>query len=145
MRVHAPTHPLQPYHLGNPLHWVIKPSQDQRPLLPLMSHKAILCYKCGWSHGTLQLYSLVGGLVPGSSGGGSGSLILLLQPLQVLQFFSTLPLGTLCSVQWLVGSIQLYICQVLAKHLRRQLYQASVKQALLSISNSVWVWDLYMG
>jgi hypothetical protein len=44
---------------------------DQRPLLPMMPDKAILCYICTWSH----VYS-VGGLVPGSSG-GSGWLILL--------------------------------------------------------------------
>ena len=36
---------------------------------PLMSNKAILCYICGWSHGSFHVYSLVGGLVPGSSGG----------------------------------------------------------------------------
>ena len=37
-------------------------------LLPLMSVKAILCYICGWSHGSLHVYFLVGGLVPGNSG-----------------------------------------------------------------------------
>ena len=36
------------------------------PLLPLMSIKAILCYVCGWSHRSLHMYSLFGGLVPGS-------------------------------------------------------------------------------
>jgi hypothetical protein len=39
------------------------------PLLPLMSDKGILCYVCDWSHGSLHVYTLVGGLVPGSSGG----------------------------------------------------------------------------
>ena len=38
--------------------------------------KAILCYICSWSNGSLHVYSLVGGLVPGSSG-VSGWLILL--------------------------------------------------------------------
>jgi hypothetical protein len=46
-----------------------EPSQDQGPLLPLMLDKAILCYICCWSHGSLHVYSLVGGLVLGSSGG----------------------------------------------------------------------------
>jgi hypothetical protein len=32
-----------------------------------MPDKAILCYKNGWSHGSLQVYSLVGGLEPESS------------------------------------------------------------------------------
>jgi hypothetical protein len=34
---------------GIPLHWGTEPSQDQGPLLSLMSHKAILCYICSWS------------------------------------------------------------------------------------------------
>jgi hypothetical protein len=33
----------------------------------LMPNKAILCYICNWSHGSLHVFSLVGGLVPGSS------------------------------------------------------------------------------
>ena len=45
--------------LGIPLHWGIKPSQDQGPLLPLMSKKAILCYICSWSHASLHGYCLV--------------------------------------------------------------------------------------
>jgi hypothetical protein len=45
-------------------------------LSPIDANKAILCYICGWSHGSLHVYSLVGGLVPGSSG-GSGWFILL--------------------------------------------------------------------
>ena len=35
----------------------------------LMPDNAILCYICGWSHGSLHVYSLEGGLVPESSGG----------------------------------------------------------------------------
>ena len=66
-----PTHSLLPSCPGIPLHWGIKPSQDQGPLLSLMSNKAILCYICGWSHGSLHVYSFVGaGLrlsCPGSS------------------------------------------------------------------------------
>jgi hypothetical protein len=42
------------------------------------------------------------------------------------------PLGTLCSVQWLAESIHLFICQALAKPLRRQLYQPSVSKHLLA-------------
>jgi hypothetical protein len=41
-----------------------------------MLDKAILCYICSWSHGHLHVFSLVGDLVPGSSG-SSGWLILL--------------------------------------------------------------------
>ena len=39
-----PTHPLLPPCPGMPLHWGIKPSQDQGSLLPLMPNKSILCY-----------------------------------------------------------------------------------------------------
>ena len=63
-----PTHPLPPHHSSIPLRWGIKPPQDQGPPLPLISDKAILYYICIWSHGSLHVYSLVGGLVPGSSG-----------------------------------------------------------------------------
>ena len=63
-----PTYPLQPPGLGIPLYRGNKPSQDQRPLLPLIFHKAILCYVCGWIHWLLHVYSLVGGLVPVISG-----------------------------------------------------------------------------
>jgi hypothetical protein len=60
-------HPPQPPRPCIPLHWGIEPSQDQGPLLPLMSNKTILCYICGWSHGSLHVYSLVGCLVPETS------------------------------------------------------------------------------
>ena len=62
--VPPPTHPLSIPSSGIPLHWGIEPSKDLGPLLPLMSDKAILCYICGWSHVSLLVYSLVGGLVP---------------------------------------------------------------------------------
>jgi hypothetical protein len=52
------------------LHWGIEHPQAQGPLLPLMSNKAIFCHICGQHHGSLHVYSLVGGLVPGSSRGG---------------------------------------------------------------------------
>ena len=63
------TYPLPLPCPGIPLHWGIKPSQNQGPLLPLMYNRSILCYICNWSHGSLPVYPLVGGLVPGSSGG----------------------------------------------------------------------------
>jgi hypothetical protein len=44
----------------------IELSQAQEPLLPLIPYNAILCHLCTWSQGSL--HSLVGGLVPGSSG-----------------------------------------------------------------------------
>jgi hypothetical protein len=50
-----PPTPL-PVH-GIPPHWGFETSKDQRPLLPLIINKAILCYICGWSHEPLHLYS----------------------------------------------------------------------------------------
>jgi hypothetical protein len=89
--------PHLPTHLGFPLHWGIESSQDQGPLLPLMSHKAILYYIWGWSHRSLYMYSFVGGLVPGSSG-GYGWLTLLFslwgcKPLQLLSPSSNSSIG----------------------------------------------------
>jgi hypothetical protein len=57
MRVllHPPTYSLPPSCPGFSLHWVIKTPQDQGPLLPLMSYKAILCHICSWSHGSLHV------------------------------------------------------------------------------------------
>ena len=48
-----PIHPL----LSHPSSWGIKPPQDQGPLLPFMSDKAILCHLCIWSHGSLHVHS----------------------------------------------------------------------------------------
>ena len=81
----SPTYPLLPPSPGIPLHWGIEASQDQGSLLPLMSDKVILCYICDWSQGSLHVYFLVGGLVPGGPG-GSGWLILLFFPLSFLNF-----------------------------------------------------------
>jgi hypothetical protein len=68
---YSPTHPLLLHHSSICLLWGIKPPQDQGPPLSLMSDKAILWYICIWSHGSLPVHSLVGGLVPGSSRGSS--------------------------------------------------------------------------
>ena len=55
MRVllHPPTH-SQPHRSSIPLCWDIKPPQAQGPPLPLMPEKAILCYICTRSHGSLH-------------------------------------------------------------------------------------------
>jgi hypothetical protein len=79
----------------NPLHWGIKLSQYQGPLLLLMPKKAIFCYISSWSHGSLHVYTLVIVLVSGSCGAIWLLLLLLLlllflwgcKPLQFLQSF----------------------------------------------------------
>ena len=70
------THPLLLPLSGIPLQMGIEPSRDQGPVLPLIPDKAIFCYICSWSHGSLHVYSFVDGLVTGSSG-SSGWLIML--------------------------------------------------------------------
>ena len=74
----SPTHPLLLHCPGIPLHCGIKSSQGQGPLLPLISNKAVFCYICNWSHGSLHEYSLVGDLVPGNSGGTGWFILFLL-------------------------------------------------------------------
>jgi hypothetical protein len=60
----SPTQPLSFPCPGIPLQWGIKSSQDKGSVLPLMSIKALYCYVCSWSHGSLHVYPLVGGLLP---------------------------------------------------------------------------------
>jgi hypothetical protein len=85
----------------------------QGPLLPLISNK-IICHICGQRHGSLHVYSLVGGPDPGSSR-GSGLLILLLswgcKPPQLLQsLLQLLHLGPSSSIQWLTATFLLCTC-----------------------------------
>ena len=116
MRVipHSPTYSHPSFSI--PLHWVIKPAQDQGPLLPLMPNKVILCYICIWSHGSFHVYSLQPPSAP-----------------------SVLPLAlslvSSCSVRWLPMSICICIGQ-------GTLIPDSCQQVLLGINNSVWVWCL---
>jgi hypothetical protein len=124
-----------------PLHWGIKPLQDQRPSLPLMSDKAILCYLCVWSHGSLPVHLWVGVLVPGSTR----------WPCQLMLFFlgvaitlrSSSPSATsptrVPELSLMVGSTYLN-CQLLAEPPQEQSYQIPVKKRLLAT-----VWCLQTG
>jgi hypothetical protein len=87
-------------------------------------------------HESHHLFSLIGSLVPGSSGvlvssychfsygakNPFSSWVLSLAP----------SLGILCSIQCMDVSIYFCVCQALAAPLRRQLYQASVSKLLLA-------------
>ena len=64
----SPIHPLLPPCPGISLQWGIESLMYQGPLLQLMANKAILCYICGWNHGSLHVYCLVGSLVLGVLG-----------------------------------------------------------------------------
>jgi hypothetical protein len=107
----------------------IKPSEDQGPLLLLMPDMVIFSYMLCRTHGSLHVYSLVGGLVPESSV-DSISLILLFylwgcKPFQMLQTLTT-PLGPLYSVRQLTASILICIGKSVAEPLKRQLYLTPV-------------------
>ena len=79
------------------------------------------------------MFSLVGGLVPGSSGGTNVVPPMGFQTPSAPSVLSlTPPLGTLCSVQWMAVSLHFYIFRVLAESLRRQLYQSPVSKLLLA-------------
>ena len=63
------THPLPLPGPTIPLHWGIhQVFTGTWLLLPLMTHQAILCYICSQSHESHHVFSVVAGLVPGSSG-----------------------------------------------------------------------------
>lgn len=136
---HAPIAicPLQLQRPDITLHWGNKPSQDQGLFLPLMLDYAILCHICGCSHGSLHVYSLVGGLVPASSGGvwmvDIVILPMVLQTPSVPSVFSLKPpLGSPRSVQWLTATILICISRTLAEHLRRHLYLSPVTKLFLT-------------
>jgi Na+/H+ antiporter NhaC len=82
------------------------------------------------------VFSLIGGLVPGSSGEVLVSSYCC-SSYETVNLFSSLGafsniLGILCSNQWMTMIIHFRICQALAEPLRRQLYQAPVSKLLLT-------------
>jgi hypothetical protein len=111
-----------------------------------MSNKAIFCHICGQRHRLLHVYTLVGGPVPGSSGGvwpvdtvapsmglqtpsapsvpsPSPSLISELSPMVGCKFPPLYLSGSASQETAISGSCQ---------------------QALPGIHNSIWLWWLYM-
>jgi hypothetical protein len=140
--VPPPTHPLPPPCLIIPY----TGASSLHMTKGLSSHWFLtrLCHIYSWSQRSFHVDSLVGGLVPRSSGNlvgwyccssyGVASSVLSLTP----------PLGTLCSIQQLAESICLSICQTLAESLRIQLYQAPVSKPFLASTivsafcNCIW-------
>jgi len=104
--------------------------------LLLMPDNAILCYICDWSHGPIPVYSLVCGLVPGSSGGVWFVDIVVLMGFPTPSVPSVLsltpPLVSLCLVQWFAASILICISKALAKPLRRHPCQVPVNKHFLA-------------
>ena len=137
------THPLLLQRPSVLLHWGIEPSQDQRALFQVMPDKAILCYICNWSHKLLHVYTWVDGLVPGRFWGGESGWLILSFFLWGCKPFSPCPNF---SIGFPMPS-QMFGC--MHSHLYRSsshrvsqgtAISSSCQQALLGISNSVWVW-----
>jgi hypothetical protein len=62
-------HPLIHSHLPHSPAFSYTGASSLHRTITWRPYKAILCYICGWSHGSLHVYFLVGDLVPGSSEG----------------------------------------------------------------------------
>jgi hypothetical protein len=124
----APTEPHTP--VSSPSHSsTLGHRAFTEPLLPLLPEKAILCYICGWSHGSLHVYSLVGGLVPGSSGGLVGwccSSYGVVNSFSSFSPFSNSSIGGPVLSPMVGCDHRLCTCQAVAEPLRRQLYKAPV-------------------
>jgi hypothetical protein len=106
-----------------------------------MPVKAIFCYICSWSHGFLHVYSLVGGLVPGSSGVRLVDIVVLPMGLQSPSVTPVLlltpPLGVLM-LRPQVGCENLHLYSsgsgIASQGLNRP---GSCQQTLVGISNGV--------
>jgi hypothetical protein len=131
---------------GIPLHWSIEhsPTLDQGTFLPLMTNKIILCYI--WSLESLHVYSLVGGLVAGSSGGGGYRLVhIVVLPMGLQKpsapWFLSLapPLGTVISPMVGLEHPPLYFSGP-GRASQETAISGFCQQALVGIHNSVWVW-----
>jgi hypothetical protein len=112
-----------------------------------MSHKAMLCYICGWS---LEFLLVDSGwwFSPWELWGyWLYRIAFLLMGLQIPSAPWVLSLAalleTMCSVQWMTVSIHFCICQELVESLRRELHQAPLSKHLAStivseFGNSMW-------
>jgi hypothetical protein len=118
-----------------PQSWGIEPSQDQGPPFPVMSDKAILCYICSWSNGSIHVYSLMGALVLEKFQGLIGWYCLamgLQTPSAPSALPLTPPLGSLWWIWWLAACTLICIGQALAEPLSGQLYQGPVNKCFLA-------------
>ena len=99
-----------------------------------MPDKAILCYMCSWSHGSLH----VGWSFSSWELWGVWLVDIVVFPmiLQTSSAPSVLPLtsklGSQSSFWWLTASIHICISKNLAKPLRKHLYQAPLSKHLLA-------------
>ena len=137
MRVHA--HPSTPASLG---HRAFTGPRASPPT------KAILCYICSWSHGFLPVYSLVGDLVPGSSGALVGWYCCSYEvgnPFSSFSLFSNSSTGgPVLSPMVDFEGLPLYLSGS-GRASQGTKISGSCQWALFGIHNTVWVGCLFMG
>jgi hypothetical protein len=116
------------------------------PIYARQSHPLLHIQLGPW---LLHVYSLVGGLVPGNSGGSSGLRLLFFlwscKPLHLLSPFSSSSIGDpVLSPTIGFENLSLYLSDT-GRASQETAVSGSCQQALVGIHNSVWVWCLYMG
>jgi len=143
---HSPTLASPPLHSSTLGYWAFTRPRTSPPIDAWQGHPLLHKQLEPWS---LHVYSLVGGLVPGSSG-GSGWLILSFfllgcNPLQLLQSFPELFHWGFCtqSDSWLYASSSVLSGSGTAS--QSTVLSRSCQHALLGISNYVWIRCLQMG
>jgi hypothetical protein len=112
-------------------------------------YATILCYICGWSHGSLHVYCLVGNLVPESSGGSVGwscfSSYVIPNPFSSFSPFSNSSNGVpMLSAMVGFENLPQYLLDS-GRGAQETAITCFCQQALLGIHNSVWVCSLYLG
>jgi hypothetical protein len=134
----SPTHPLPPHHPSNPLHWVIEPPIDARqghPLLHMQLESWVPpCVLFDWWFSPWELW---GGLIGSSCG--------VATPFSSFSPFSNSFIGS-PMFSPMVGCKHPHLYWLGSGRASQETAIAgSCQQALLGISNDIWVWWLFMG
>lgn len=134
------TYLLLPHCPSIPLHWGIKPSQDQGILLLLRPDNEILCYICDGRDGSFHMYSLVVSLVPGREVGGGGSWEALTEPNKYRCgcLPSTIGLSTGSPMEELNKGNQIIVCIGHLLHLSGCSSQKQQQQKIMYSAVDIW-------
>jgi len=108
--------------------------------------RPIFCYICSWSHGSAHVFSLDGGLVPGSSlVGWYCCSYEIASPFSSFSPPSNSSIGV-SVVSTMVGLKHLYLYwSGSGRAFQKTVISGSCQHTLLGMRNSVWVWCLYVG
>lgn len=118
--------------------WSNKPPQDWGAPLPLMPHKAIVCYTCTWRHGLIHIYSHWW-FSPRKFWGLSWLSLMGLQSKSALSVLPlTLLLVSLSSAWWMAVSICICLSQMLTEPLQGQPYLSPVCKYFLASAIELW-------